>query len=431
MMRVLIKNIKTMSQKNKKQSRSKFLFNRSIRVKFLVLFSCFAVGAIVTPIVYADQFNQQIQQLQTQNSQAESAVNTLQSQASSYQDAINILQSQISSLQSNIDANVAQQAQIQAQILANQAELAKDKGVLGDDVKAMYVAGQLTTVEELATSKSLSDFVDADTYRNAVESEIETTLTTISQLQDQLQTQQTTVTNLLQSQQSQQAQLDSAQSQQQQLLSYNQAQQATYTQQIQTNDAQISQLHQEEIAANQSGVEGFSTGGGPCGGSASATYNGVTYTYANNYPGNLCNIPQDYVVDQWHMYNRECVSYTAWMESQRSSIANTLLTEYAFGNATNWPANAVKYGAQDGVTVSSTPQVGDVAIRPAIPGLTVDGESDVGHAMYVQDVIDSTTIVVSEYNEDLNGDYSVQVRSTDAPYNGYQDNLEFIHFPSN
>jgi surface antigen len=129
------------------------------------------------------------------------------------------------------------------------------------------------------------------------------------------------------------------------------------------------------------------------------------------------------------MYNRECVSYTAYMASQESSTANMLLTEYSFGNATDWPANAVKYGSQYGVTVSSTPQVGDIAIRPAIPGLTVDGESDVGHAMYVQKVLDSDTIVVSEYNEDLNGDFSVQVRSTDAPYNGYQDNLVFIHFP--
>ena len=130
------------------------------------------------------------------------------------------------------------------------------------------------------------------------------------------------------------------------------------------------------------------------------------------------------IVDPWHMLNRECVSYTAWMESQRSSVANTLLSEYNFGNATDWPAAAQRYGAAYGVTVSSTPQVGDVAIRPAAPSIS----GDVGHAMYVNGIVNSGEILVSEYNENYTGTWSVQTRYTDAADN-YGEALVFIHFP--
>ena len=419
MIKKVIINTKTAMQKFKRVRQS-IIFRRLSNAQLLVAIGCLLTGGIAGPLVYADQYTQQIQQLQSQNSNTQATISSLQSQASSYQAEISQLDSQIASLQQNIVANEAQQAQIQQQILAANQELAQKKQQLGADIEAMYVNGQMTTIEELATSKSLSAFVDAETYRNAVQGQIQNTLNTVTKLESQLKVQQNQISQLLQSQQGQQTQLNAVQQQQQQLLAYNQTQQSQYNSQIQANQAQIQKLEQEEIAANQSGVRGTSSAGVSCGGTATASYNGVSYSYTNTYPNSLCSIAQDSVTDQWGMLNRECVSYAAWMEASTGHSV-----PYGLGNATDWPSNVPSSW------VSNTPAVGDIAIRPAIPGLSIDGESDVGHAMYVQQVLDSSTIVVSEYNENLNGEFSVQVRSIDAPYNGYLDNLVFIHFPTN
>lgn len=371
---------------------------------------------VIIPVVHADTIQQQIDNVNAQSTQAQQSLSGLQVQASNYQDSINQLQTQINTIQQQISANEAQQAQIQAQITADQAQIAQQKQLLSQDIETMYVNGQMTTVEMLATSKNLSAFVDAETYRGAVQNKLQSLLTQIATLQNQLEGQKTQLEQSLQTQQAQNAQLASDQAQQNQLLSMNQAQQASYNQKIQADNAQLAQLQQEEIAANESGNEQTLLNGGPCGGSAS--YEGVTYT--DTYPSGLCSIPQDSATDPWGLLNRECVSYTAWMESSTGHYV-----PYGLGNATNWLTNVPSSW------VSSTPQAGDVAIRPAVPGLSVDGDSDVGHAMYVEKVINSDTILVSEYNENFNGDWSLQVRSTDALYNGYHDNLQFIQFPSN
>lgn len=378
----------------------------------LAVIACLVLGA--TPFVHADSLQQQIDNLNATNAQASSQLNGLAAQASSYQAAISELQSQISSVQGDINANEAQQVSIQQQIQSDQAKIAQQKQLLSQDIESMYVNGSMSTIEMLATSSNLSSFVDAETYRNAVQLKLQGLLTQIAQLEDELETQKTQLQQTLQTQQAQQATLSNDESQQNSLLSMNQAQQATYTQQIQTANSEINQLQQEEMAANESGSEA-SISGGACGGSA--TLDGVTYT--DTYPASLCDIPQDSATDPWGLLNRECVSYAAWMEYSTGHYV-----PYGLGNATNWPSNVPSSW------VSSTPQVGDIAIRPGVPGLTVDGESDVGHAMYVEAVINSTTIVVSEYNENFNGDWSIQQRSTNALYNGYQDNLVFIHFPN-
>ena len=372
-------------------------------------------GSTSVANVLADQYDVQIQNLENQNAQSQTVVNSLQTQATSYQDAIKKLQSQINSIQSQINSNEAKQAELQQQIAELQIQINQEKQVLGDDIKAMYVGGQMTTVEMLATSENLSDFVNAETYDSAVQNKIQSTLTKISQLQNNLKDQQNVVSQLLQTQQSNQVQMSAAQASQNTLLSMNQSQQASYNAKIQANESQIEQLRAEQIAANTSGVT-QTLSRGQCGG---------------GYPNYLCNAPQDSIVDPWHMLNRECVSYTAWRASEESPIANVLLQEYNFGNAGNWPASAEQYGAKYGVTVSTTPQAGDIAIRPAIPGVYVaPGDPDVGHAMYVEAVNSNGTITVSEYNEYLDGTYSEEVRATSGVYGGQPYQLQFIHFPN-
>ncbi|HEY4385775.1 MAG TPA: hypothetical protein VGN34_15065, partial [Ktedonobacteraceae bacterium] len=226
-------------------------------VPVLTVATLLAVGIACIPSARADQYDQQIAALQQQNAGAQSSVSSLQVEAGSYQDAINKLQSQISQIQTQIDANLAKQADLQKQIDQAQKDLDAQKEILGADIKATYVDGQPTTIEMLASSNNLSDFVDKEEYRTAVQNKVQDTLAKITKLQNAIKDQKTQVDRLLQDQQSQQSQLNGAKAQQDQLLAMNESQQSQYNQQIQSNQSQISKLRQQQIAANLSGTSGI------------------------------------------------------------------------------------------------------------------------------------------------------------------------------
>lgn len=373
----------------------------------LVAIACVVLG--VAPFVHADTLQQQIDNLNAQNAQANTSLNSLQLQASSYQDAISKLQAQISSIQGAINANEAEQASLQQQIQDDQAKIAQQKQYLSQDIESMYVNGQMSTIEMLATSSNLNSFVDAETYRGAVQTKLQGLLTQIAQLENQLESQKTQLQQTLLTQQAQEAQLSDDQAQQDQLLSMNQTQQATYNQQIQTNNAQIASLRAQQAAANASiaGVVKLPASGGSGGACDIGQGNG-------GYPMPWCSADQDTIITlpgDGEGDNRECTSYAYWyfvtQENQGGFRAS--------GNAgwwwetSNYPVttwnSGVKVGAI-GVEPSSSlnapvPSLhggyyGHVMIVKALPGQTYQGftvpqgdvlvssmnEDEAGHFMY-------------------------------------------------
>ncbi|HSW99031.1 MAG TPA: CHAP domain-containing protein [Candidatus Saccharimonadales bacterium] len=384
--------------KHKKQSIKTGFHGFSRRA---ALVHCMVVGVVVlaglvaVPRVRADQFDEQIAQLQQQNAGAKNSLNDLLNQASSYQDAINKLQAQINDLQSKINANLAQQAALQQQITDNQAKLNEQKAVLGSDIKAMYVDGQPTTLEMLASSGNLSDFVDKEQYRTNVQNKIQDTLQKINDLQSQLKRQKEAVDGLLQDQQGQQGQLADARGTQSALLSKNQQDQASFNQQIASNQSKIGDLRKQQAILN-------------------ARYNIGTFTTSpdhGGYPDSWNNAPQDSLIDPWGMYNRECVSFTAFKVHQAYLGGKTdrdMPYWGGIGNANQWDDNARAVG----IPVDSNPTAGSVAISNA---------GAYGHAMWVQAVSpDKTQIYVQQYNQQLTGQYSEGWR--------YTTGLVFLHF---
>jgi surface antigen/DNA-directed RNA polymerase delta subunit len=347
----------------------------------LLGFTCLIfIAAALLPglrsMVAADQYDDQINALKAQNNSTQSTVNGLQAQAASYQDAISKLQQQIDGLQASIITNQAQQADLQSKIIAGQQEIDKKKATLGNSIKSMYVDGTPTTIEMLATSKDLSSFVDKQEYRTTVQNDIQSTLKKIAELQKQLQGQKVQIDQLISELQSQESQLASSRASQAGLLSYNQSQQATYNQQIQNNQTAISSLRAAQAAANRKLLGGGSlTAGDPGHG---------------GYPSRW-DTPnaQDSLVDSWGMYNRECVSYTAWKVYQQFG---TMPYWGGVGNANQWPGDA----RAAGIPTGSTPKVHSVAISMA---------GGYGHAMWVEGV-SGNTIHVSQMNYDLAGHYS-------------------------
>jgi len=350
---------------------------KMVRIKFLIftIFTTTILGGatLIGGSVKADQFDAQIQALKDQNASNLSQSNSLAAVAASYQSAVDALNSKIDALQSAIVATQSQIDALQAQITTAQAELDHEKLVLGENIKTMYLEGNVSALEILASSKNLSDFVNKQEYRNSVSNKVKTSVEKINSLKAELESQQHQQQDLLKDQQSQQSQLQADQSQQTAMLNYTEGQKAAYDSQIKTNNSQIASLRLAQAAANRR-LGGSAVAGDPNHG---------------DYPAYLDNAPQDWLTDPWGMYNRECVSYTAWKVQQ---TYGNMPNWGGSGNANQWPADA----QADNIPTGSIPRVHSVAISMS---------GGYGHAMWVE-AVNGSTIYVSQYNYDLAGHYS-------------------------
>jgi surface antigen len=368
--------IKTMQTKVVKKVRRVMPSKFGTGVMAIAAATVLTCGVVMSPVrsVLADSFDAQINSLNAQNADARGVVQGLQAQAASYQDAINQLQSQIDGLQASINDNEAQQASLQQQIIDAQNQIDYQKSVLASDIKSMYVDGTPSTLEVLANSKDLSDFVDKQEYRTTVQNKLQDTLDKIAALQKELQAKKAQVDQLLTEEHSEQDELATKRSDQAAMLRYNQQQQASYNAQIAANSTQIAKLRAQQAAANKA------LGGGVIAGDPGH----------GGYPARYDNAPQDSLVDNWGMYNRECVSYAAWKVYQTYSH---MPYWGGHGNANQWPASA----RAAGIPTSSTPRANTVAIWNV---------GAYGHAMWVEAVNSDGSLWVSQYNYDYTGHYS-------------------------
>ncbi|GAC1387165.1 MAG: hypothetical protein NVS1B7_5620 [Candidatus Saccharimonadales bacterium] len=403
--KLLTSKLKMNKQKLKLETITRLLAYGSLTL-FLIMTS------LLTPSVKADQFDQQISTIKEQTSQTQGAVDQLQLQANSYQDAIARLNQQIIDIQASIRANIARQADLQKQIAAAELELENQRRVLGEDIKTMYLEGQISTLEMLASSKDLSQFVDKQQYRTSVQDKIKSTVDKITALKISLKSQKEQVDQLLQTQKQQQAQLAADQAQQAQLLALNQQQQDQYNQQIKENASKIASLRAQQAAANaaiaRAARVNMSSGGS--GGSCDVGQGNGGYSAAGGSQGNPCSAAQDSIPD-WaydarnvYIPNRECTSYAYWYMNQVEGKAFS-----ASGNAKQWIYTSSR-------PVDRTPEVGAIGVWP---------NSAFGHVMIIQAVGPTTyggtnvpagEVMVSNMNFDYNGHFSYNLWPINSLY---------------
>jgi surface antigen len=335
----------------------------------------------------ADNFDDQINALQQQVSGYQAQAGQLRAQADSLQAQIGAIDAQKQAIEAQISANELQKEQLDEKIQDTSNKIATQKDGLGKNLRSMYVENTISPLEMVASSKSISDFIDKQEYRNKIRDAIQDSLKQIKDLQAQLTKQRQDVENVLANQKALQSSLADQEGQKNQLLAETQGQEAAYQQLTSEKNSKISDLRAQQRAANARFIG--SAGSGPaCGG---------------GYPGSYCNAPMDTVVDNWLMYNRECVSYAAWKTYVTHGYNPT-----GWGNANMWPGAA----RSAGLSVDGTPHSGDIAVWNV---------GYYGHVMFVESVNGNGTINVSQYNADWNGTFSYA-------NNISASGLQFIHF---
>ncbi len=375
-----------------------------LRLKSLFI-AALATVALVSgsaKVVLATHLNGQINELNLQNNESQQAQGALEVEAASLADKVSRLQTEINGLEKQIQDNQARNDEVQKQIVAAEEELAKQKNILGQIIRQIYIKGDISTFEMLASSKSLSEYFDKQQYRSVIADKIKTTLDKVVALKLELETQKETIDKLIADQRAMQARLDGQRAEQSHLLGLNQSQQSSYEQSIRSNNAQIAELKRQQAAENAR-IFGSTPGtGANCGGG-----------YPGSAPGPWgpwgCNYPIDNNIDSWGMYNRECVSYTAF------KVANSgRYMPYwgGHGNAKLWDDNA----RAAGIPVDTNPRAGDVGIS---------NSGTYGHAFYVERVSGDGSIYISDYNQQFDGRYREYWISAETVQSR---GFSFIHF---
>lgn len=380
-----------MRVKTKKALKQKSSQNQSyLKKRFVILAVLISVvlAGVSVPVVRAS-LQDQINQLAAENADKQNQNNVLANQATSLQGQIDALQSKINALQAEINDNQSQITALEGEIVKAEAELTKQKDLLGSNIRAMYVEGDVSTLEMLASSKDLSEFVDKQQYRTSVQSKIKDTLDTITALKHQLSGQRETLQRRLDDTKRNQNELAKQRSDQDELLGLNEGQRSALDSQIKGNSKKIAELQRQQALENMrlfGGGGGVTGGGGYPWGYAACIHTGQVEGACANY---------DWAVNGsiWNPNTggygyRNCTDYVAWKIRSEGRYVPAGL-----GNAKDWDNNYPSDGS---------PSPGDAA---------VSNSGTYGHVMYVEAVNGNGTITISDYNRAGTGKYATSTIS--------------------
>lgn len=328
--------------------------------------------------VLADKYDDQVKKLQSEADSYQQRASTLGVLASTLQAQLDTLTKQKNEIQAQINTSQAKRNKLEKDIAATEKKIAINKEALGEIVADMYVDSSISPLEMLASSKNIGDYVDKQEYRSSMQDNLNSTIKQIKSLRSQLEKQKKQVENVLRDQKSQKNALAAKEAEQAKLVSDTRGEESAYNGLVAKRNNEISSVRAQQAAAMAAAAR-QSTGGSLNIGAGSASGGG--------YPAIWANAEQDTLVDNWGLYNRECVSYTAW---KVASTGRYVPHFGGAGNANQWPSTTARYGIASG----STPKAGSVAIWYV---------GAYGHAMYVEAVNGDGTITVSDYNNNMDG----------------------------
>lgn len=371
------------------------------KVRFgTLVFGTLMVSGMVVPyfsghVARADKYDDQINAIKLQIADYDNRRNDLRAQADNLQNKIADLQLQQQQIQAQIDLTTAERNSLQQKIVELEAKIKRQATALSESLKTQYLNGEMSALDILMNSHSISDYVDRQTQQKVVSDNIKKSVDSIKSMKIDLEKKKKRTEVLLASQQDQKAALGASRQEQQTLLDQTKGQDAAYqalTKQSNDRIAQLKQQQAAEIAARMRAKGGNrlkTAAGTACGG---------------GYPDRWCHAPKDSMVDSYGMYSRECVSYAAFKVA--STYGWPSYWTRGGNDAKNWLGRARGYGIPTG----STPKPGAVAVMR---------NGTYGHVAWVESVNSDGTFNYSDYNSDNRGNYAMHYNASPGLFDGY------------
>lgn len=331
--------------------------------------------------VYAlPSLDQQINEIEQRIEENKAAVSQKQSEASDLQSQVKIMdqgiaatQGNINSLSSEISNKEKEIQRLTGEIKANEERILNNKEDLKSLVKLLYEKGNLTTIEVLASTQSITGFLNQEEYNRAIQEKINSTITEIKVLKAQLEQQKKDQESKKLALQSQKDALEKERKNQQyqksikdDLLSQTKGEQANYEKLLKENTHIAQELYEERQRLSRGNNEQGWRG-------------------SSSYPWSGRGI------DPWGFYKLQCTSYAAWKWNSVYGKRWVRPSNVSTGNAWNWPELARKQ--PDGsYSVSYSPRVGSIMVWG------ISASTPYGHVAIVEKVNSNGTVKVSEYN---------------------------------
>ena len=373
--------------KNKKLNNTKLRTNparSAMTVAALVLLvggaSIIYSGSTAT----ANTYEEQIKALRNQNKQYEARAAELRVYAGSLSEEIARLDAEKKVILEQIQETSRRLTQLAADISQAEKDIEANQEALGLVIKDIYMTSQISPLERLASSKTISDYIDEETQRNNMQRSLVDKVDEIDARKKELEEKKKESEQVLVSQQEQRDDLASKEAEKSRILAETHGQEASYKALADKNNARITKLiaEQEEAMRRAAQSSGINVPTGQIGG--------------GGYPGVWAYAPIDTMTDSWGLYNRECVSYAAW---KVWSTGRFVPHFRGMGHAYQWVATTSRHGIPNG----KTPKEGSVAYWDI---------GTYGHVMYVEKLNGDGTMWVSDYNWNRDGAYHYYKRST-------------------
>lgn len=334
----------------------------------------------MSSIAQARDYDAEISALKSQVDQYQARAGELQQEANTLKNELSRLAAEKQTIQTQINLSQAKYEKLVTDIKANEKKIADNKDALGTIIADMYVDDGISPLEMLASSNNIGDYVDKQSYRSSISDNLQETIDTIDRLKKQLEQQKVDVERVIADQKNQRASLAAKEAERQRILNETKGKEAAYQQMSAEKKAEISKLQAQQAAELAARARNYGGGYSSLPGDGSR----------GGYPSQWANAPMNAYVDDWGMYTRQCVSYTAFKVQQ---TYGNMPYWGGVGNANQWDDNA----RAAGIPTGSTPKAGAVAIVNA---------GTYGHAAWVESVNADGTINISHFNVGWTGDYA-------------------------
>lgn len=375
-----------------------------------VIVIAFAVPIHFSSTVFADKYDDQINALQQEINKYQAEASRLGGEAKTLQSALATLAAEKAQIQAQLDLSQAKYDKLVVDIADTEKKIKDNQDALGETIANLYVDGKISPLEMLASSKNVSDYLDKQEYRNSVRDQLTSTIAEIKVLKTKLDAQKVEVEQVLAQQKSQKEILVAKETEQQNLLNTTQGQEAAYQQLTAKTSTDMAAIQAQQRAAIAALTNNGRNTSGTAGSFVFRNFSGNQGSCGGGYPSRWCGIGLDATSDDWALYNRECVSYTAWAAYNR--FGKKVSSFMGMGFAYQWPNTALSMGAN----VDNNPEVGSVAISP------ISNYTPLGHAMMVEQVYGDGWVRVSQYNFAGTGEYStMDLKVSSAVYVHFQD----------
>ncbi len=360
-------------QKYKKAAKNIMIATASIALVATLPFA-------LVDVSYADQFDDQIAAIEKEIEQYQKEAKKLSDKADSLQKEIDALNNQKKVIQKRIALKEAEHKRLEVRIAENEQKILNTQDVLGETIAELYLSGDITPLEMLASSQSIAEYVDKETYQNSIRDNLVIAIATIKRVKAELEQQKKDVERVIAEQEFARDALVAKENERLALVNETRGQESAYNKLVGERERQKLKLQKEQQEAIEAALQ--AAGG-----------------LANILPGdpNKGGYPWESGcwVDAWAWSHggvngdgsdplgygcRQCVSYTAWKVGQRTGQF-----PYYWGNANMWPASA----SAAGFTTGSTPAENSVGVISA---------GQYGHVVWVEKVNGDGTINVSQYN---------------------------------